>query len=98
MVAETEAMEFVTTHTEVEALLLESNLIKRLKPRYNIRLLDDKSFPYILGGGDHPFPRAVKHRGARVSITDCSFDDSGGRRGSLPHSFTSFAGPTWVAR
>ncbi|MBL8704715.1 MAG: excinuclease ABC subunit UvrC [Rhodospirillales bacterium] len=66
MVAETEAMEFVTTHTEVEALLLESNLIKRLKPRYNIRLLDDKSFPYILVAGDHPFPRAVKHRGART--------------------------------
>jgi excinuclease ABC subunit C len=65
MVAETEAMEFVTTHTEVEALLLESNLIKRLKPRYNIRLLDDKSFPFILVTGDHPFPRAVKHRGAR---------------------------------
>ncbi|MCC7046087.1 MAG: excinuclease ABC subunit UvrC [Alphaproteobacteria bacterium] len=66
MVAETEAMEFVTTHTEVEALLLESNLIKRLKPRYNIRLLDDKSFPFILVARDHPFPRAVKHRGARA--------------------------------
>jgi len=67
MVAETEAMEFVTTHTEVEALLLESNLIKRLKPRFNIRLLDDKSFPYILVTGDHDFPRAVKHRGARTA-------------------------------
>jgi excinuclease ABC subunit C len=67
MVAETEAMEFVTTHTEVEALLLESNLIKRLKPRFNIRLLDDKSFPYILMTGDHDFPRAVKHRGARTA-------------------------------
>ena len=65
MVSETETMEFVTTHTEVEALLLESNLIKRLKPRYNIRLLDDKSFPYILVTGGHDFPRAVKHRGAR---------------------------------
>jgi excinuclease ABC subunit C len=65
MVAETEAMEFVTTHTEVEALLLESNLIKRLKPRYNIRLLDDKSFSYILVTGGHDFPRAIKHRGAR---------------------------------
>jgi excinuclease ABC subunit C len=65
MVAETVAMEFVTTHTEVEALLLESNLIKRLKPRYNIRLLDDKSFPFILVTGDHAFPRAIKHRGAR---------------------------------
>jgi excinuclease ABC subunit C len=67
MVAETEAMEFVTTHTEVEALLLESNLIKRLKPRFNIRLLDDKSFPYILVTGNHDFPRAVKHRGARTA-------------------------------
>ncbi|MGQ0677200.1 MAG: excinuclease ABC subunit UvrC, partial [Rhodospirillales bacterium] len=70
MVAETEAMEFVVTHTEVEALLLESNLIKRLKPRYNIRLLDDKSFPYILVTGGHDFPRAVKHRGARNAPGD----------------------------
>jgi len=70
MVAETETMEFVTTHTEVEALLLESNLIKRLKPRYNIRLLDDKSFPYILVTGDHDFPRAIKHRGARAQPGD----------------------------
>ena len=47
MVGETNSMEIVTTHTEVEALLLESNLIKRLKPRYNVLLRDDKSFPYI---------------------------------------------------
>ncbi|TVR97864.1 MAG: excinuclease ABC subunit UvrC [Rhodospirillales bacterium] len=65
MVAETVTMEFVTTHTEAEALLLEANLIKRLKPRYNILLRDDKSFPLILVTGDHPFPRVVKHRGAR---------------------------------
>ncbi|MBF0333281.1 MAG: excinuclease ABC subunit UvrC [Alphaproteobacteria bacterium] len=65
MVAETVAMEVVTTHTEVEALLLESNLIKRLKPRYNILLRDDKSFPYILVTGDHEWPQIVKHRGAR---------------------------------
>src|SRR5262249_707449 len=65
MVAETETMEFVTTHTEVEALLLESNLIKRLKPRYNIRLLDDKSFPFILVRRDHKFASVAKHRGAR---------------------------------
>ena len=65
MVSETAAMEVVTTHTEVEALLLESNLIKRLGPRYNILLRDDKTFPYILVTGDHPWPQLVKHRGAR---------------------------------
>ena len=65
MVAETMAMEIVTTHTEVEALLLESNLIKRLTPRYNVLLRDDKSFPYIFIVGDHDFPQICKHRGAR---------------------------------
>jgi excinuclease ABC subunit C len=64
MVSETAAMEFATTNSEVEALLLESNLIKQLKPRYNILLRDDKSFPSILLSGDHPFPQVVKHRGA----------------------------------
>ena len=65
MVADTATMEFVTTHTEAEALLLESNLIKRLRPRYNIFLRDDKSFACILVSGDHPFPRVLKHRGAQ---------------------------------
>jgi len=65
MVAETVTMEFVTTHTEVEALLLESNLIKRLGPRYNVLLRDDKSFPHILITGDHDYPQLIKHRGAR---------------------------------
>jgi excinuclease ABC subunit C len=65
MVNETAAMEVVTTHTEVEALLLESNLIKKLGPRYNILLKDDKSFPYILIARDHEWPQIVKHRGAR---------------------------------
>ena len=65
MVAATVTMEFTTTHTEVEALLLESNLIKKLKPRFNILLRDDKSFPYILITGDHDWPQIAKHRGAR---------------------------------
>ncbi|MBM3486370.1 MAG: excinuclease ABC subunit UvrC [Alphaproteobacteria bacterium] len=65
MVDATLSMEIVTTHTEVEALLLESNLIKRLKPRYNVCLRDDKSFPFILLTGDHDFPQLLKHRGAR---------------------------------
>lgn len=65
MVADTASMEVIVTHTEVEALLLESNLIKRLAPRYNILLRDDKSFPYILITGDDDWPQIVKHRGAR---------------------------------
>ena len=65
MVRETAHMEFVTTRTETEALLLEANLIKRLRPRFNVLLRDDKSFPYILVTGDHRAPAIVKHRGAR---------------------------------
>jgi len=65
MIAETSSMEFVTTATETEALLLEANLIKQLKPRYNVLLRDDKSLPYILLTGDHAAPQLVKHRGAR---------------------------------
>jgi excinuclease ABC subunit C len=64
MIAETVSMEFVTTHTEAEALLLEANLIKRYKPRYNILLRDDKSFPKILLTGGHGFPQVLKQRGA----------------------------------
>jgi excinuclease ABC subunit C len=64
MVAETAKLEVIATHTEAEALLLESNLIKRHMPRYNVLLRDDKSFPYILITGDHAFPQVTKHRGA----------------------------------
>src|SRR4051794_26812178 len=65
MVAATAALEFVSTATETEALLLEANLIKRLRPRFNVLLRDDKSFPYILITGDHWAPQILKHRGAR---------------------------------
>ena len=65
MIRETTAMMFLTTRTETEALLLEQNLIKQLKPRYNVLLRDDKSFPEILISRNHPFPQIRKHRGAR---------------------------------
>jgi len=65
MIAATTALEFVTTATETEALLLEANLIKRLRPRFNVLLRDDKSFPYILLTAGHPAPQIGKHRGAR---------------------------------
>ena len=66
MVSETAAMEIVTTHTEAEALLLEANLIKRLRPRFNIVLRDDKSYPWLLLTEDHSYPQIAKHRGART--------------------------------
>lgn len=65
MVSETATMEFIVTRTETEALLLEANLIKRLRPRFNVLLRDDKSFPYILITADHRAPGLFKHRGAR---------------------------------
>ena len=65
MIRATAAMDFVRTETETEALLLEANLIKRLRPRFNVLLRDDKSFPYILIAEDHEAPAIMKHRGAR---------------------------------
>lgn len=70
MIRETVTMDFVTTRTEIEALLLEANLIKRLRPRFNVLLRDDKSFPYILITGDHEAPGIFKHRGARAKKGD----------------------------
>ncbi|WP_234990518.1 excinuclease ABC subunit UvrC [Aquimixticola soesokkakensis] len=66
MISETSQMMFLTTRTETEALLLEQNLIKQLKPRYNVLLRDDKSFPNILITKDHPYPELTKHRGAKT--------------------------------
>jgi len=83
MIAATVSMEFVRTETESEALLLEANMIKRLKPRFNVLLRDDKSFPYILITGDHEAPELTKHRGTR-------------RRPG--HYFGPFASATAVAR
>ncbi|MGJ4952332.1 excinuclease ABC subunit UvrC [Bradyrhizobium sp. HKCCYLS20291] len=65
MIAATVTVEIVSTGTETEALLLEANLIKQLKPRFNVQLRDDKSFPYILITGDHWAPQILKHRGAQ---------------------------------
>ncbi|UYO01001.1 MAG: excinuclease ABC subunit UvrC [Devosia sp.] len=83
MIAATVSMEFVRTETESEALLLEANMIKRLKPRFNVLLRDDKSFPYILIATDHEAPELTKHRGTRR------------RQG---HYFGPFASATAVGR
>ena len=66
MIAATVSVEIVSTSTETEALLLEANLIKQLRPRFNVQLRDDKSFPYILITGDHWAPQILKHRGAQT--------------------------------
>ena len=66
MISETADVMVLTTETETEALLLEQNLIKQLKPKYNVLLRDDKSFPYIFISSEHDFPRIEKHRGAKL--------------------------------
>ncbi|GAC1497171.1 MAG: excinuclease ABC subunit UvrC [Bradyrhizobium sp.] len=66
MIAATTTVEIISTSTETEALLLEANLIKQLRPRFNVQLRDDKSFPYILITGDHWAPQILKHRGAQT--------------------------------
>lgn len=68
MISQTTSMEFVHTQTEVEALLLEANLIKKIKPRYNVLLRDDKSFPFVLISGGHDFPQVMRHRGAHDKV------------------------------
>ncbi|MFN3625770.1 MAG: excinuclease ABC subunit UvrC [Hyphomicrobium sp.] len=70
MIATTAGMEFVSVRTEAEALLLEANLIKRFRPRFNVLMRDDKSFPYILIARDTPAPQIMKHRGARTRKGD----------------------------
>ena len=70
MIAATATLEFVSTRTETEALLLEANLIKRLRPRFNVLMRDDKSFPYIVITRDHEAPQILKHRGARTREGD----------------------------
>ncbi|KAA9005302.1 excinuclease ABC subunit UvrC [Histidinibacterium aquaticum] len=70
MIRETASMMFLTTRTETEALLLEQNLIKQLKPKFNVLLRDDKSFPNILVAKDHDYPQIKKHRGAKKEKGD----------------------------
>jgi excinuclease ABC subunit C len=70
MISATASMEFVSTRTETEALLLEANLIKRLRPRFNVLMRDDKSFPYIVIATGHASPQILKHRGARTHAGD----------------------------
>ena len=67
MISLTASMMFLTTKTETEALLLEQNLIKQLKPKFNVLLRDDKSFPNILVTADHDYPQIKKHRGAKIA-------------------------------
>ena len=91
MVAQTHSMVFVTTESDAEALLLEANLIKQLKPRYNVTLRDDKSFPYILICTGHPAARLIKHRGAR-SLAGDYFGPFASAGAVFPHPQRAAAG------
>ena len=84
MIAATVSVEIISTSTETEALLLEANLIKQLRPRFNVQLRDDKSFPYILITGDHWAPQILKHRGAQ-SAARALFRAVRLRRRGQPH-------------
>ena len=70
MISVTASMVFISVETETDALLLEANLIKQMKPRFNVLMRDDKSFPYILIARDHEAPQITKHRGARARKGD----------------------------
>ena len=85
MIAATAKVEIVSTTTETEALLLEANLIKQLRPRFNVQLRDDKSFPYILITGDHWAPQILKHRGAQIAARALFRSVRLGRRGQPHH-------------
>ena len=89
MIEVTRDMEFIRTETETDALLLEANLIKKLRPRYNILLRDDKSFPYILLADDHTVPQLIKHRGARRRPGSYWAICFGGSRQSLTQYITT---------
>jgi hypothetical protein len=91
MIAATSAIEFVSTTTETEALLLEANLIKRLRPRFNVLLRDDKSFPYILITAGETPPMIMKHRGARSRPANTMAR-------SLPRRPFIAPSPRWSAR
>ena len=85
MIAATVTVEIISTSTETEALLLEANLIKQLRPRFNVQLRDDKSFPYILISGDHWAPQILKHRGAQITAGTIFRAVRLGRRGQPHH-------------
>ena len=84
MISQTASMMFLTTKTETEALLLEQNLIKQLKPHFNVLLRDDKSFPNILVTKAHDFPMIKKHRGAKKE-RGAYYGPFAGGRGGQPH-------------
>jgi len=95
MIAATVTVEIISTSTETEALLLEANLIKQLRPRFNVQLRDDKSFPYILITGDHWAPQILKHRGAQTGPDNISGRSLPQARSTAPSRRCS--APFWCA-